>query len=146
MSSVLALGDLLAAIIQSADDAIYTIGLEGSITSWNNGAKNLFCYPSARIVGEAAGVLSPENRSEEMNTRYAEALQGRQGTPFETDMRTSDGRIIAVSLRVSPLRDASGDVVGACAIARDPFAGKATDHLLRAHSEELERSNAELGQ
>ena len=146
MTSVLASRDLLAAIIQSADDAIYTIGLEGSITSWNNGAMDLFGYRSAQIVGAAADVLMPENRSEETKTRYAEALQGRQGTPFETDMRTSDGRVIAVSLRVSPLRDGSGDVVGICTIARDPFAGKATDDLLREHSEELERSNAELDQ
>ncbi len=109
----------LASIVESSDDAIITKDLNGIITSWNRGAENIFGYTAEEVLGKPVSILAPPHRPDEMPEILARLKRGELIHHYETERRTKDGRIIAVSLTVSPLRDASGEVVGASKIARD---------------------------
>jgi PAS domain S-box-containing protein len=112
-------GAWLAAIIDSSDDAIVSKTLDGVITSWNRGAERIFGYNAAEAVGQHITLIVPRDRLEEEETVLSHILRGEQVDHFETVRRTKDGRLIDISLTVSPVRDDTGRVVGASKIARD---------------------------
>lgn len=116
-------GDLantrLAAIVQSSDDAIVAKDLNGVIQSWNAGAERMFGYSSAEIVGKPVMTLIPPDRPDEEANILARLRRGERVDHFETVRVTKDGRLINVSVTISPIRDSSGSVIGASKVARD---------------------------
>ena len=110
---------LLAAIVDSSDDAIVSKTLDGIITSWNRGAEKLFGYTAAEAVGQPIFLIVPEDRIEEERDVLARLRRGEKIDHFETVRRTKDGCDVYVSLTVSPVRDAHGHIVGASKVARD---------------------------
>lgn len=109
----------LAAIVQSSDDAIVSKDLNGVVQSWNAGAERMFGYSAAEVVGKSITILFPEDRLEEEGVILARLRSGERVDHFETVRRTKDGRLIDVSVSISPIRDASGQIVGASKVARD---------------------------
>lgn len=109
----------LAAIVQGSDDAIVSKTLDGTITSWNPGAEKLFGYTSEEAIGQSIMLLIPEDRAQEETTIVDRLRRGLVIDHFETKRRTKDGRLLDISLTVSPLRDSQGRIVGASKIARD---------------------------
>ncbi len=110
---------LLAAIIGSSDDAIISKNLDGIITSWNPGAQRIFGYTSEEVIGKPISILFPPDRLEEEPKILARLRQGERVDHFETIRRTKEGKLINVSVTISPVRDSSGTIVGASKIARD---------------------------
>jgi PAS domain S-box-containing protein len=113
----------LAAIVESSDDAIVAKTLDGIITSWNRGAEEVFGFTAAEAVGRSITMLIPEDRLAEEDHVLARLRRGEKIDHFETVRQRKDGRLIDVSLTVSPIRDATGKVIGASKVARD-----ITDH------------------
>jgi PAS domain S-box-containing protein len=112
-------GRLLAAIVESSDDAIISKDLNGIITSWNNGAERMFGYTAAEIVGHPVTELIPPDRQQEEPDILARLRNGLRIDHYETIRRRKDGSDIDVSLTVSPVKDETGKTVGASKIARD---------------------------
>jgi len=109
----------LAALVESSDDAIVSKTLEGIITSWNDGAERLFGYSADEAIGRPVTILIPEERLGEEQQILSDIRAGRRVQSYETVRRCRDGRLIDVSLTISPVRDGQGTVIGASKIARD---------------------------
>ncbi len=109
----------LAAIVQSSDDPIIGKDLNGIVTSWNPAAERLFGYSAEEIVGSSITTIIPVSRLAEEDHVLGRVRSGLSVEHFETVRQTKDGRLIDVSLTVSPIRNAAGRVVGASKIARD---------------------------
>jgi PAS domain S-box-containing protein len=114
----------LAAIVESSDDAIISKDLRGVITSWNRGAERLFGYAAEEAVGRPVTMLIPPGRLDEEEMILSRVRAGEHVAPYETVRRRKDGAEVAVSLTVSPIRNAAGEIVGASKIARDITARK----------------------
>ncbi len=110
---------LLAAIVDSSDDAIISKNLDGIITSWNQGAQRIFGYTAAEAVGQSILMLLPPERQGEECEILARIRKGERVDPFETIRRRKDGKLLSVSVTISPIRDVTGKIVGASKIARD---------------------------
>ena len=110
---------VLAAIVESSDDAIIGETLDGDITSWNQAAQRILGYTAAEIVGKPISTLMPPDHSEDMSRILGRIRRGERVGHFETQRLTKDGRVIDVSLSVSPIRDADGTIIGAAKVARD---------------------------
>jgi PAS domain S-box-containing protein len=109
----------LAAIVESSDDAIVSKDLNGIVTTWNQGAERMFGYTAAEIVGKSITIIIPEDRLHEEREVLTRIRRGDKVDHFETLRRHKSGKLVPISLTVSPIRDASGTVVGASKIARD---------------------------
>lgn len=109
----------LAAIVASSEDAILAKDLDGTIMSWNAGAERLFGYTSEEVIGQPVTVLLPEDRLEEEPEILARIRRGERVDHYETLRRRKDGSLVDISLTVSPVRNASGRIIGASKIARD---------------------------
>lgn len=110
---------LLAAIVSSAEDAIVSKDLNSIITSWNEGAEQTFGYSASEVVGQSMRVIIPDDRQSEEDRILSRIRHGERVHHFETIRRRKDGRLIPVSLGVSPIRLASGEIIGASHVARD---------------------------
>jgi PAS domain S-box-containing protein len=110
---------LLAAIVESSQDAIISKTLEGIITSWNAGAERLFGYSADEVVGRSITILIPPERLEEEDHILSRLRRGQRIEHFDTVRVAKDGRRIDISLTISPVRDESGRIVGASKVARD---------------------------
>ncbi len=126
-----------AAIVQSSDDAIIGKTTEGVITSWNRGAEKIYGYAEHEAVGRSITFLTPPEREDEASRILDQLKRGQAVDHYETIRRRKDGRDIHVSLTVSPIKNAAGDVIGASTIARD------ITERIRAE-EELRRVNRAL--
>lgn len=129
----------LAAIVDSSDDAIVGKTLEGVITSWNAGAERVFGYTQAEAVGRSIMMLLPPGREREEQSILARLRRGERVDHFETQRVTKEGRIIDVSVTVSPIRDGQGRVVGASKIARDITERRKSEQALRELNAALEQ-------
>jgi PAS domain S-box-containing protein len=109
----------LAAIADSSDDAIVGKTIEGIVTSWNRGAERIFGYSAAEMVGSSITRLLPPDRLPEEADFLARLARGERIEHFETTRLTKGGRLIDVSVTLSPIVDERGVVVGASKIARD---------------------------
>jgi PAS domain S-box-containing protein len=109
----------LAAIVESSDDAIISKDLNGVITSWNRGAERLFGYTAEEVIGQPILILYPPDRPNEMHQILEQIKSGERVEHFETIRRSKSGKLIDVSLTVSPVLDAGGQITGASKIARD---------------------------
>lgn len=110
---------LLAAIVESSDDAIASKTLDGIVTSWNRSAERLFGYAAAEMIGRPIAVLAAPGREDEMSAILARIRRGERVDHFDTVRRRKDGTLVEISLTVSPVRDAQGRIVGASKVARD---------------------------
>jgi PAS domain S-box-containing protein len=132
----------LAAIVNSSDDAIVSKTLDGIVQSWNRGAELIFGYTAAEAVGQHIKLIIPEDRWAEEEHVLASLRRGEKIDHFETVRRAKDGRLIDISLTVSPVRDSQGRIIGASKIARDITARKRAVEALR-ESEDRSRQMAE---
>lgn len=109
----------LAAIVEGSDDAIVTKDINSIILSWNRGAEALFGYTAEEAIGRPITIIFPQDRIEEEVNFIARLRRGERIAHFETIRQRKDGRLVPVSLTISPVRDADGTIVGASKIARD---------------------------
>lgn len=110
---------LLAAIVDSSDDAIVSKNLDGVITSWNRGAERIFGYTANEAVGRNISLIIPSDRLVEEADILGRLRRGERVDHFETIRRRKDGTMINVSVTISPVKDARGKVIGASKVARD---------------------------
>lgn len=135
---------MLAAIVESSEDAIISKDLNGIITSWNPSAQRVFGYTAEEMIGQPIYKLFPTDRFDEEPKILDKIKRGERVEHFDTVRKTKDGRLIDISLTISPIRDKRGKIVGASKIARDITDRKKQEKLLKEKTEELERSNREL--
>jgi PAS domain S-box-containing protein len=109
----------LASIVDSSTDAIIGKDLDGTITSWNKAAQQLFGYSAEEVVGRSVALLIPDDRQQEEKHILERIRHGDRVEPFETVRTRKDGRAIEVSVTISPVKDPGGKVIGASKIARD---------------------------
>ena len=122
---------LLAAIVESSDDAIVSKTLEGEIRSWNAGATRIFGYQPDEIIGKSITTIVPPELQDEEREILAKLRRGERVEHFDTIRLTKDGRRVPLSLTISPVRDADGKVIGASKVARDISERKVAEGLLR---------------
>jgi PAS domain S-box-containing protein len=123
--------NLLAAIVDSSDDAIVSKNLDGYITSWNKSAERIFGYGAKEAIGQHITLIIPPDRRKEEDVIIRRIRAGERVDHFETVRRRKDGSYIDVSLTISPVKDASGRIVGASKVARDVTAQKRAEEALR---------------
>jgi PAS domain S-box-containing protein len=108
-----------ASIVESSDDAINGADLNGIVTNWNAAAERMFGYSAEEIVGQSVSLIIPAENKAELDFSLTRIEGGQKMETFETTRVGKDGRVIPVSLTISPIRDAKGAVIGSSAIARD---------------------------
>ena len=128
----------LAAIVESSHDAIVSKDLNGIITSWNGAAERLYGYTAQEVIGRHVSILVPPGWENEISDILARIRNGERVHHYEAVRRHKDGRLIDISLTVSPIRDDSGRIVGASKIARDITERKRADERLRVLMHELD--------
>jgi PAS domain S-box-containing protein len=121
----------LAAIVEFSDDAIITKTIEGIVTSWNSGAERIFGYSAQEMLGQSIFRLACVGGEEDMIAVLDQIRRGERVDHYETMRRRKDGKEIAVSLTISPMRSFSGEIVGASKIARDISARKQAETAMR---------------
>jgi len=121
----------LAAIVESSDDAIISKTLDGIITSWNQAAERMFGYTAEEMVGQPVLKLIPEDRQDEGPMIIERIKKGEHVNHFETRRITREGKVLDVSLTISPIRDRNGEITGASKIARD-ISEKKQDELRKS--------------
>jgi PAS domain S-box-containing protein len=127
----------LASIVDSSEDAIISKDLDGTITAFNRGAQKMYGYTSDEVIGKNISLLTPPDRPDEIPKILARIRRGEYITHYESVRITKDGRRLAVSISISPIRDDAGKIVGASAIARDFTEQKrAEEHLRQAQKME----------
>jgi PAS domain S-box-containing protein len=135
----------LASIVESSDDAIIGKDVNGIITSWNRGAERLFGYTAAEAVGRPVAMLAPPDRADEMPDILRRIRRGERVDHFDTVRRARDGRLVPISLTVSPIKDEDGEIVGASKIARDISERKRAEEALREEKERLHATLTGIG-
>ncbi len=121
----------LASIVDSSEDAIIGKDLEGTIISWNKGAERMYGYRAEEVLGRPIAILAPKDRPDEIPRILERILRGERLEHYETVRMTKDGRHLNVSVSISPLYNATGEIMGGSAIARDITAQKRTEYQLR---------------
>ncbi len=134
-------GDLLAAIVDSSDDAIISKTLDGVITSWNKSAERLFGYTREEAVGQHITLIIPEDRRDEEAKIVERLRRGERVDHFETVRLRKDGTLLELSLTISPVKDASGRVIGASKVARGITEQKQIEKALAERARLLDLSS-----
>ncbi len=119
----------LAALVESSEDAIVGVSLDGTILSWNHGAERMLGYAAAEAIGRPLTLVVPPDRRAEIPQLLERAKRGERVAAVETVRRRQNGQLIPVSLSLAPLRDEIGWVMGASTIARDITARKQAEQL-----------------
>ncbi|HUR53853.1 MAG TPA: PAS domain S-box protein, partial [Gemmataceae bacterium] len=130
----------LAAIIESSDDAIVSKTLQGIITSWNKGAQRIFGWTSDEVVGKPITIIIPPDRLDEEPRILARIGAGERVDHFETIRMTKDGRLIDISVTISPVRDEQGKIIGVSKVARDVTLQKRLTRDLQAAKDAAEHA------
>lgn len=130
------------AIVHSSDDAIISKTLDGIITSWNTSAERIFGYTSQEMIGTPITRIIPNDRLNEEPKILDRLKKGERIDHFETKRVTKDGRLLDISLSISPVKNSKGIIIGASKIARDITAQKIAEQRIR-DSEEIIRVSEE---
>ncbi|MBI5668135.1 MAG: PAS domain S-box protein [Chloroflexi bacterium] len=130
---------LLAAIVECSDDTIFSKTLDGIILSWNTGAERMYGYSAHEIVGRPVNTLVPPDYPDDVPMLMARIRRGERIDHYETRRCRKDGRVIDVSLSISPVRDHTGKIVAAATIARDITERKHAEQRAREQGQERER-------
>jgi PAS domain S-box-containing protein len=136
---------VLASIVESSNDAIIGKDLSGTITSWNQGAEHIFGYTAAEAVGRPIAILAPPDRADEMPAILERVRRGERIEHFDTVRRGKGGQLVPISLTVSPIKDAEGDIIGASKIARDVSDRKRDEAALWEEKERLHATLTGIG-
>jgi PAS domain S-box-containing protein len=131
----------LAAIVESSDDAIVGTTLDGVITTWNAAAERIYGYTAAEVIGERISILLPPDQAGEMQ-ELLERIKAGRSDHYQTVRLRKDGTRIHISLSVSPIKDASGRIVGVSKIARDVterIRAEAELHEFQKYAQQRER-------
>ncbi|MBP1884609.1 PAS domain S-box-containing protein [Ensifer mexicanus] len=126
----------LAAIVESSDDAIVSKDLNGIVTSWNNGAERLFGYAADEVIGKPITILMPPGHEDEEPRILDRIRNGVRIDHYETKRQRKDGSLVDISLTVSPVRDATGRIIGASKIARNITEQKRAEEIMQARLRE----------
>lgn len=110
---------LLSALVESSEDAILAGSVDGTVSMWNPGAERLYGYTAEEMVGQSIARVRPEGDLGEVEPVQTALARGERVATFETRERRKDGTLIDVSVSLSPVRDAAGEVVGVSSIVRD---------------------------
>ena len=121
----------IAAIVESSEDAIYSVTPDGTVTSWNHGAEELYGYHADEIIGKSVLITVPAERTQETRSHLELLIRGESVESYQTERRRRDGSVVRILLSVSPLRNRKGAVIGASAIARDITAQRKAEEALR---------------
>jgi PAS domain S-box-containing protein len=132
---------MLAAIVESSDDAIVSTDLGGIVRTWNGAAQQLYGYAPSEIIGKPVTILIPPDRQHEEAALLARVRRGERIEHYETVRCRKDGTPLEISLSVSPIRNAEGGIVGASKIARDITRRRRDEALLRHQAKRLETLN-----
>jgi PAS domain S-box-containing protein len=130
---------LFSAVVESSNDVIITKKLDGTITAWNPAAGRLFGYTAAEAIGRHIDLIVPPELLGELQDILTRIGRGEAIANHETQRVDKNGRLLTVSLSVSPLRSSSGEIIGASMIARDVTESKRTQAALTQEIEERER-------
>lgn len=122
---------LLAAIVADSSDAILSKTLDGTVTSWNHAAEEMYGYTRDEMIGRPVATLLPPDRPDEVNHILGRLRRGERISHFETMRVAKDGTRLEVALTISPIRDGAGRIVGASTIARDITLSKNAEEALR---------------
>lgn len=117
---------MLASIVAASDDAIISKTLQGIITSWNPAAERLFGFTEEQAIGKHISLIIPDDRLDEETYIIREVSRGIKVDHFQTIRKTKDGKLVPLSLTVSPVMNESGNIIGASKIARDISAEQAS--------------------
>ncbi len=128
----------LVSIVESTDDAVISKDLDGIITTWNRGAERIFGYSAAEVIGRPVTVLIPVDLHDEEPDILARIRSGERIDHYETVRQRKDGKLIDISLTVSPMRDVGGRIIGASKIARDITDRKEAEAKLRESERRLQ--------
>lgn len=131
----------LAAIIESSDDAIIGKTLDGIVTSWNRAAERLYGYTADQMIGQPISLIVPPDKKDELTAIMDRLRQGEAIAQMETDRQCRDGSRRQVSLTISPIRGANGQIVGASTIARDISERVRMEEELRQVASDLARAS-----
>jgi PAS domain S-box-containing protein len=131
----------LAAVVQSSRDAIATKNLNGIITDWNQSAQRIFGYKPKEIIGKSVLTLIPKERQREEQKILRTIRRGESLDHYETVRRRKDGKLINVSLTISPIKGPNGDIIGVSKIARDITKQKQTERRLAEQARLLDLSS-----
>lgn len=129
---------MLAAIIDSSEDAIISKTLEGIITSWNQAAQQMFGYKEDEVIGRHISLLIPDDRLQEEAMIIDNIRKGQRVQHFQTKRLTKSGKLIPISLTISPIRDPNGTIIGASKIARDISEQLRVQEEIRKHAQTQE--------
>ncbi|HWY32076.1 MAG TPA: PAS domain S-box protein [Candidatus Acidoferrum sp.] len=110
---------LLAAIVESSEDAIYSVNLESSIISWNRAAETIYGYRAEEIVGRSIAALIPLGRREDLLETLAQLRRGQLVGTYQTECQRKNRRLVPISMTISPIKNNCGKIIGASVIARD---------------------------
>jgi PAS domain S-box-containing protein len=132
---------VLSAIVESAEDAIVSKTLDGVIRSWNAGAERLFGYSASEAIGQSITLIIPPEKLDEEQLILSRLRRGERIEHYETVRQTKDGRRIDISLTISPVRDATGRIIGASKIARDITDRKQSEAALIALKNQLQEAD-----
>ena len=135
---------LLSALVAGSDDAIISKDLNGTIMSWNEAAQHIFGYSPSETLGRPIAILIPPERRQEEETILRRLRAGERIHHFETVRVTKDGRLLDISLTISPIRDSAGVIIGASKIARDITAEKAARRALAEAHDQLKHEAGQL--
>jgi len=135
----------LAAIVDSADDAIISKDLEGVITTWNKGAERVFGYTAQEVLGRPITILMPADRLDEEPEILRRVSRGERIDHYPTVRRRKNGDLVDISLSVSPIRDASGRIIGASKIARDTSDQRRVHDRIRRSEERFHVTLSAIG-
>jgi PAS domain S-box-containing protein len=133
----------LAAIVESSDDAITSADLDGIVTSWNNGAEQMFGYTAEEMVGQSGSVLVPEGETTDSSARIAAVVEFGEGR-FEVTRMRKDGTPIEIAVTLSAVRNRAGEVVGVASIAQDITDRRRLEQEREEFTRELEVRNERL--
>ena len=136
-----------AAIVESSDDAIISKTLESIVTSWNKSAERIFGYTAQEMIGVSITKIVPPDRQDEEPLILERLKRGERIDHFETKRITKDGRLLDISLSISPVKNSKGVIIGASKIARDITAQKRAEQQIRESEERLRQAieSADLG-
>jgi PAS domain S-box-containing protein len=137
---------LLAAIVESSDDAIISKDLNGIVTSWNRGAEDMFGYTAEEMIGRPIAIIANPEDPGEMPLILDRIRHGEKVDHFHTVRRAKNGTLVNISLTVSPIRDAEERIIGASKVARDITNQLRSQEALAEQNAELMRTNADLNQ
>src|ERR1700737_4120918 len=125
-------GRILAAIIESSEDAISAKNLDGIILSWNRGAERMYGYSAAEAIGRPISFLIPSDQRHEFDEIVTRIRADQRVAQHETRRVTKEGRELDISLTVSPIKESTGQILGASTIARDITERKRVEQALRS--------------